>query len=397
MTDELQFTPDAYKRNDYKSPFIGREGQNSYVRPAIILAVNVSAGTINVEWLDHPGSRADLPILHAGQGIFEMPTPGAVVLMGFDRSYQPYILRYIQPGYSALVNNATIWKIQPGEKMFVSYLPESLVAKEKQFALPVPTGTYLHLNNVGDIVMTTADGDYWQLNRRDQTIEQYSLNHTVRTEAGILDFGLIKRPFVEGVKIISTAGKPLDDPTAAQDALTEFRLRVLEIPDTNSETLPEIDNPFIELTLGTKLKETINSDDTRQYELAKTNSSYAGGANKEIMIQLKTKADHGFEFTVDKSGNVTVKVKGNVKFDITNGNMIFNVDSASKIHLGGENGEKALLGESFQKKFNALVQYVNSLHFTNTAGTPTPCFRGPSAGSAQQSTTADLSDKVKNE
>jgi len=397
MADEIQFNPVAYNRRDYTSPFVGWEGQNPYIRPAIILAVNVSTGTINIEWLDHPGSREELPIPQAGQGIFEMPTPGAVVLMGFDKSYQPYILRYLQPGYTALINNSTIWKMQPGEKMLVSYLNESLVRKDRQFAIPVPTGTYLHLNNAGDIFMTTADGDYWQMNRRDQTIEQYSLNHIVRTEAGILDFGLIKRAVNNEVKIISESGKAMDDPSASQDALTEFRLRVLETADANPETLPEVDDPFIELTLGTKLKETINADDTRQYELAKTDDSYAGGANKEIMIQLKTKTDHGFEFTVDKDGNLTMKVNGNIKFDVSAGDVTINVDDNGKVHLGGPNGEKALLGESFQKKFNALVEYVNKLHFTNTAGTPTPCFQGSPAGSAKKSDSNDLSDKVQNE
>lgn len=394
---ELQFFPITYIPATFKSSFTGWEGQNPYLRLAVILAVNTIAGTINVEWLDHPGSRADLPISFAGQGIFEMPTPGAVVLMGFDKAYQAHILRFIQPGYAALIKNNTIWGIQPGEKMLVSYLNDSIVNKERQFALPVPTGTYLHLNNVGDILMTTADGDYWQLNRREQSIEQYSLNHSVRTEAGILDFGLIKRPTTDGIKIISTAGKPLDDSSASQNSLTEFRLRILETADANIETAPEIDNPFIELTLGTKLKETINTDDSRQYELAKTDNSHAGGPDKEIMIQLKTKADQGFEFTVDKDGNLTIKVKGNVKFDITNGNMLINVDDNGKIQLGGENGEKTLLGESFQKKFNTLVDYINSLHFTNTAGAPTPCFQGPPAGTAQKSTSIDLSNKVNNE
>jgi hypothetical protein len=373
---DVHFFPEEYNPRTFRSPFVGWEGQSAYVRLAIILAVNATMGTINIEWLDHPGTRAELPIPHAGQGIFEMPTPGAVVVMGFDKAYQPYILRYIQPGYAALVNNATIWKIRPGEKLLTSYLDDPLVKKDRQFVIPSPTGTYLHLNNVGDIFMTTADGDYWQLNRREQTIEQYSLNHIIRTEAGILDFGLVKRPSTEGLKIISTGGQALDDPSASQNALTEFRLRILETADGNPETPPEINDPFIELTLGTKLKETINPDDTRRYELARTDSSYAGGAGKEIMIQLKTKADQGFEFTVDKDGNLTMKVKGNVKFDVSDGDVFINVDNNGKIHLGGENGQKALLGEAFQKIFNDLVGYVNKLSYTNTAGVPAPCFQG---------------------
>lgn len=344
MANSVQFIPSTYRPTDFRSPLVvAQERQNAYLRPAVVLSTNADNGTVNIEWLDHPGARADIPVLHAGQGLLELPTPGSVVLMGFDKAYQAYIVRYIQPGYRALVDNGTIWKMRPGEKMLVSYVNEPLVAKQRQYVAPSPTGTYLHLANTGNIFMTTADGDYWQIDRKEQTIEQYSLNQIVRTEAGILDFGLMKRQHTDGLKIMSTGGSALNDPTGAQEALTEFRLRLLETADGNLETPPALDNPFIELVLGTKLNETLNADGTKQYDLAATDATYAGGAGNEIMIQLRTKAEQGFEFTVDKAGNLTVKVTGNVKLAVDQDSVVevgenftVNVDNNSSININGD-------------------------------------------------------------
>jgi hypothetical protein len=291
----------------------------------------------------------------------------------------------------------TIRKIYPGEKMLVSYLKDPGGEKTSQFITPVPTGTYFYMSNVGDIYMETAEGDSWELNRSNNIIQQNSMNFRATTEAGVLDFGLVKREFTEGKSIISTAGNPLGSSgQSTEEALTEFRLRILEKADANSLTEPEVDNPFIELTLGTKIKKV--SDGV--FELDKTDSSHAqtsDGNSKEIMIQLKTKADQGFEFTVDKDGNLTVKVKGNVKFAISEGDFQIDIDDGHEMKLGGDNGEQTLLGESFQKRFNSLVAYINKLHFISPAGTPTPLILSVPAGTAQKSSPDDLSKKIKSE
>ena len=392
----------SFNSNDFSSHFVQKPQPGTYLRPAVIIHVDPAMGTVNVEWLDHPGARQNVLLSPSGQGIFELPTAGSVVLVGFGIGFDAYILAYIPVGYRDLVGTPrengqeiapSMRKITAGEKMLVSYLAQSEKNPTNEFATPVTTGTYFHMSNMGDIFMTTAEGDSWELNRKNNIIQQNSMNFRATTEAGMLDFGLVKREFTDGESIISVAGNPLD---SSEDALTEFRLRILETADANSLTEPEIDNPFIELILGTKIKKSSDS----VFELDKTDSSHAptsDGTSKEIMIQLKTKADQGFEFTVDKEGNLTVKVKGNVKFAISEGDLQIDIDDGHKIELGGNSGEQTLLGESFQKSFNRLVDYVNKLHYTPPSGIPAPLILAAPAGTAQKSSSNDLSKKIKNE
>lgn len=399
-----------FNSNDFSSHFVQKPRPGTYLRPAVIIFVDPAMGTVNVEWLDHPGVRQNVLLTPSGQGIFELPTVGSVVLVGFGIGFEAYILAYIPIGYRDLVGTSrendqeiapSIRKIGAGEKMLVSYLDQSEKNPANEFAVPVTTGTYFHMSNSGDIFMTTNGGDSWELNSSNNIIQQNSMNFRAITEAGVMDFGLVKREFTDGEYMVSTAGNPLGSSNQlSEDVLTEFRLRILETADANSLTEPETDNPFIELTLGTKIKKL--SDDV--FELDKTDSSHAltsDGASKEIMIQLKTKADQGFEFTVDKEGNLTVKVKGNVKFAISEGDLQIGIDNGHKIELGGSSGEQTLLGESFQKSFNSLVEYVNKLHYTPPSGIPAPLILdvpvGALGGAAQKSSSDDLSKKIKSE
>ncbi len=397
----------AFNAKDFSSHFTQKPQPGTYLRPAVITSVNPAIGTVNIEWLDHPGVRQDILLSPSGQGIFELPTVGSVVLVGFGIGFDAYILAYIPVGYRDLVGTpregtqegtqevtAPLMKLGVGEKMLVSYLAKSEENQNNQFATPSTTGTYLHMSNVGDILMKTAEGDYWRLDRRNNIIQQNSMNYRVITEAGILDFGLVKRSSTED--IISVAGSPLGDDTSvagSENALTEFRLRILETADANALTAPEVEDPLIELTLGTKV--------TNDGEIVVTDGTYADtsdGDQKEIMIQLKTKADQGFEFTVDKEGNLTIKVNGNVKFAISEGDMQIDIDEGRELRLGGSNGEQALLGESFQRSFNSLVEYVNKLHYKTPAGNLAPLIPlSAPAGTAKKSSSVDLSKKIKSE
>jgi len=386
-----------YNSQDFASPFDGFELPGTFLRQAVITSVHPDKGTVNIEWLDHPSMRQEILLPMSGQGIYELPTIGSTVLVGFGKGYSAYILRYLPVGYRDLVGTPridaegksvqivpTIRKIYPGEKMLVSYLKDPGGEKTSQFITPAPTGTYFYMSNVGDIYMETAEGDSWKLDRLNNIIEQNSMNFRAVTEAGVLDFGLVKREFTEGKSIISVAGNPLGSSgQSTEEALTEFRLRILETADANSLTEPEVDNPFIELTLGTKIKKV--SDEV--FELDKTDSSHAqtsDGNSKEIMIQLKTKADQGFEFTIDKEGNLTIKVKGNVRMDVVgnsdinvNGNATVNIDkdasiradnmvfTANSIRIAGNDKEQPVVLEEFLKAY-----YNRHKHWGNM-GAPT--------------------------
>jgi len=380
----------------FKDPFVNaRQYPGIYLRPAVITKVDPAKGSVDIAWLDHPCIRQDVPITLSGQGFFELPTIGSKVLVGFDKGYSAYIVKYIQPGYRDLVGTSrdntsivpTIWAMRPGEKMLLSYLYKYSDTKE---SVPQPTGTYFYMNNVGNILMTTAEGDYWLLDRQENIIEQQSMNNRVITEAGILDFGLVKRNINNKSRIISSTGIPLEDPTGNTPSLTEFRLRLLETADANPNTAPEVTNPFIELTLGTK----INDDSGLNNKIVLTDLSHAV-SNKEIMIQLKTKADQGFEFTVDKDGNLTLKVKGNVRVDVQgDSNITVNgsanltskniVAKAEDIKIAGNNNEQPVVLKKFLRSYYNLHQ-----HTVPPGGGPTS---GVTVGIAPLKPGDDISD-----
>ncbi len=400
----MSYVP-PYNFQDFASPFDGFELPGTFLRPAVIISVQPDKGTVNIEWLDHPSMRQEILLPTSGQGIYELPTIGSAVLVGFDKGYRAYILRYLPAGYRDLVGTPridvegksvsikpVIRKIDSGEKMLVSYLKDPGAEKTSQFIVPALTGTYFYMSNVGDIYMETAEGDSWKLDRLNNSIVQNSMNFRAVTEAGILDFGLIKREFTGGEGIISTEGNPLiSSGQFTEEALTEFRLRILETADANPLTEPEIDEPFIELILGTKIKKPLDG----VFELDKTDSSHAqtsDGTPKEIMIQLKTKAGQGFEFTVDKEGNLTVKTKGNVRIDTEGnsdiniaGNATVNIDkdaniladkmtfTANSIRIAGNNKEQPVVLEEFLKThYNAHTHWGNMGASTSPPIIPAP-------------------------
>ena len=394
----------SFNSRDYSTHSAPRPAPSAFLRPAVVISTNADKGTVNIEWLDHPGTRQDVLLTPSGQGIFELPTLGSTVLVGFGVGFDAYILAYVPVGYRDLVGTprgtgeeitADLKQLKVGEKMLVSYVDNTEESQSNQFSRPSTTGTHLHMSNTGDVLIKSADGDYWQLVRDNNIIVQNSMNYRAITDAGTLDFGVVKRASTISDKqsedIIATSGAPLGSAlpgAAAEDALTEFRLKVLGTADANDTTEPAIDDPLIEFVLGTKV-----SDDG---EVVLTDGTHAKAA-KKIMIQLKTKADQGFEFTVDEEGNLTINVKGDVKFGISEGNLQVDVDEGKEVLLGGDSGEPMLLGESFQKTFNDLVDYVNKLHYANAANVLMPLVTVAPVGTAMKSQKDDLAKKVKGE
>jgi len=384
-----------YNPHDFRNKFTLPHKPGADLRPAVITGVNPSLGTVNLEWLDHPGNRQNILLTTSGQGIFELPTVGSQVLVGFDNSYSAYIVRHMPVGYRDLVGTerdgqavpAEIRKIFAGEKMLVSYSATPIEDGPSPYGTPQLTGTYFYMSNVGDIFMTTAEGDSWKLDRIANTLVQDTMNYKAITEAGILDFGLTKRDIDGNSRILSTAGVPLGGEGAGvgnEQALTEFRVRVLETADADPTTDPEVNDPLIDFTLGTKVSERIDGDN-RSYSIATTDNTYAVEGN-EIIIQLKTKADQGFEFTVDKEGNVTLKVRGNIRMNIE-GDAQVNVDGdtelnsnkttlrADQIRIAGDNKEQPVVLKEFLSTY-----YNNHTHLVPGLGTITTPPQTPAPG-----------------
>ena len=369
-----------YDPKNYFAPNLHANQMGNYLRCARITSVDIEKGLCEVQWLDHPGTRRNVVISLAAQGIYDMPTPGTIVLIAFDKGYNALIVRTLSQNLPALNGTAEgtiaqMRKLQPGDKLFVSFRN----IDDPTHLTPTTSGAEILLANTGDIIMNDINGQFWHLDPQNLLISQSCFNHKLSTEAGVIDFGLVKRdiPNTTGQTeshILSTAGTPI---IPGQQALTEFRLRVTGTSDTDLSTPPEIDNPLVELTVGTKVR----NDGTG---LALTDSTYAAPL-KEIIIQLKTSAGQGFEFTVDKDGNLTVKVGGDVKFDVTGKADIaantVNVTATNQgtidVKAGNVNvdaqhvklaGDKGVVLDTFISKFNTHTHICAS---PGTASAPT--------------------------
>ncbi len=369
-----------YIPSNFADPATGFHNDGLWIRPGIVQAVDATTGLLDIEWLDHPGLRQGVAITQPHQGMFQIPTIGAIVLIGFDQGYGAQILRYLPAGY-AEQSGDEFNPMLPGEVNIFSYLDTVGTVREKQFIVPAPTGTRIFLNNIGDIQMATALGEWWRMDNAQSEIIQNSMNYTVSTEAGTLQFGLVRR-IPESAKdketvpsIITPTGQRLEDVGGiSTKGLTEFRLRLLETADTQQSSLsdpnayvPAVNDPFIELSLGIKVDD--NGD------LVKTTSDQAKTTTgpQEIIIQLKTRADQGFEFTVDKEGNVTLTIQGNIKIKV-DGDTDLTVGGNVTADIGGElvaNADKIkLTGDKDIVLGDFLKTYDTHTHPTAGTGPP---------------------------
>jgi hypothetical protein len=310
-----------------------------FVRFAVITSVNEARGVVGVEWMDHPGGREDIIVSQAGFGSFEFPVPGALALIAMKRGDQPEIVRYIPVGYAKQVQVGESKQLHAGEKLWRSYAGSD-TEPGKPYPVPAPTGSEIYMSNSGKIVFRDGTGDWWELDPNDNVIHQNSMTYQNTTEAGILDFGLVKRemptypdPTQNSEMVLVTQNNtPILN---GGKAFTEFRLRVLETADVDPTTPPEVDDPFVEVILGTKIQKTGSGLNT-SYSPEETTDSHAE-PGKEICIQIRTKSTVGFEFTVDKEGNVTMSLASGKKLKVV----------ADDILLGGGGNEKAVVLSDF--------------------------------------------------
>lgn len=349
-------------------------------RLAVITEVNAEKGTVNCKWLDHPGGREDIVISQSAFGSWEFPVPGAVILIAMRKGDLPEIDRYIPLGYAKQVESGKTKQIYPGEKLWRSY-DGSVVESGKQFPVPIPTGSEIYMSRTGKIIFRDGVGDWWELDPKENLIHQNSMTYQNVTEAGVLDFGLVRRemptypdPTQNTEMVLVTQDNILI--ADGGKAFTEFRLRVLETADVDPTTNPEVDDPFVEVILGTKIQRVGSGLDTI-YSPELTSSEHAE-TGEEICVQLKTKSTVGFEFTIDKVGNVTMRIKDTKKLKIVCNDI--EVESAD-IKLGGGGDEKAVVLSDFISDFNAHTHYVAAA--PGTSGTPTTPITG------------DISTKVK--
>jgi len=315
-----------------------------YHRLAVITSVNAEKGTVAIKWLDHPSGRDNIVISQAAFGSFDFPVPGAVILVAMREGDIPEIDRYMPIGYAKQVQAGEAKQLQPGEKLWRSYSGFE-TDQNQQFPIPIPTGSEIYMSNSGKIVFRDGTGDWWELDPTDNVIHQNSMTYQCTTEAGVLDFGLVKRemptypdPTQNSEMVLVTRNNT--SILNGGKAFTEFRLRVLETADVDPTTAPEVDNPFVEVILGTKIKRTGSGLNT-VYSPEETTDNHAESGN-EICIQIRTKSTIGFEFTVDKEGNVSMSLANDKKLKVVCDNIL----------LGGAGNEKAVVLSDFITTYN---------------------------------------------
>jgi hypothetical protein len=367
--------------SDFKDVSASFPTPELYLRRAKIIAVDHNRGLVDVEFLDYGGIRQQVPFGVPGHNIFDVPVVGAVVLLAFDQIFGAYIVGYLRFGYADIVGyrppadahttRPIVIQPNPGDLLLTSYIENPSLT-----ATPIPTGSSVHIRNTGLIAVQDMLGQYITVNPSidNPTISQSSMSYHCHTEAGLLDFGLVKRNIdVEGetsLQVLNTDAELMSNNNP--NALTEFKLRLWETADSSLATLPEATKPFIELTMGTKVEEA----GVGAYQLEKSPE------NENITVQLKTFNVQNnnqiakFDLTIDKAGNVSVTAAGAVTINVGgNANIVATgnvVVSAPKVSVDSENIElssatnKVLL-DSFVGQFNGHTHPSSG----GPTGTPT--------------------------
>ena len=277
----------AYSETEKR--FDGLKKELTTLRIGVISNVNEDQGTVDIQWLDYPGTHPGVSLPQSCTGSYEIPMKGSIVLVGYRPGPIAEIVSYISMGIGKKKEAHDIPDLKEGEKLWQSFSGYDDEGK------PIPTGTEIYMSKTGDILITTAFGDFWQISRDDNLILQSSMNWEVENEGGRLIWGLAKRLVTDLTgtydKIITVNGIPL---RSGGKALTECKIDVFE----NADATPGIDkneNAIVSIRLGNKLDDEGNQEKSED--------------DNEICIDVRTKEGIGFSFVVDKDGNLILRSK----------------------------------------------------------------------------------------
>jgi hypothetical protein len=329
--------------------------QRNYARLARVEGVEASKGEVTIAWLDAPGitkatySQPDCTI-------YAPPVEGTVCLVALGAGNIPHIMRFIPLGYATRVKEAKMRQVNPGE-VFV----ESMTGVVDGAKVPIRTGTDLYMNNSGDLTITTAYGDTFQIRRDDNMLMQKFANWELQAEAGRLFMGVVRRVIGAGTaavtKIITSNNVPI---AAGGTPLAEFRLSITEKSDTDPAAEPGTDDPIVEVIAGSCIDETglqIYSETgdktvlkvrTRNDDMALEVDDKGNLVITARTLHFKTTAGSEFDLNTDDSGDVTVTVKTGKALKV----------KADHVDLGNT-ALKKLVNETFLSLYNAHTQLGN--------------------------------------
>ena len=244
-----------------------------YTRIGMIDQVNPLEGTCTIKWLDRPGRRYDVLLTQGSPNEWCIPKRGDCVLVAFDHHERARIIRYINVGHAARIKDSkSLPKLKDGEKLWEV------------------EGSYLYLKKGGDIVLSTLDKGYIVLEANTGTWKSETVSWKIITEAGIMNFGLIKRFVSDGTQreyqeIVDEEG----------NNYTEFRIKIAEQAD-GILGVSGLEDPFIDIALGTY----VDADGK-----AVNKKGEEGDYNKQLVVKISLK--NGVQISIDKEGRVSLK------------------------------------------------------------------------------------------
>lgn len=257
---------------DANSP-TSQKDLSMYTRIGMVDRVDPSEGTCTIRWLDRPGKRYDVLLTQGSPNEWCIPKRGDCVLVAFDHHERARIIRYINVGHATRVQSTkSLPKLKDGEKLWEV------------------EGSYLYLKKNGDIVLSTLDSGYISLESNTGTWRSETVNWKIITEAGVMNFGLVKRFVSDGTQrefqeIVDEEG----------NNYTEYRIKIVETAD-GSLGVTGVENPFIDITLGTYVNQEGKAVDKKDQQ---------ADGNKQLAVKISLQ--NGVQINIDKEGRISLK------------------------------------------------------------------------------------------
>lgn len=268
---------------DMSRPTVAKD-TSMYTHLAQISSVDAVSGTCTVRWITpRPGYRQGVLITHGSPGDVSMPSSGDYVLVSFDPWEQARIVGYLNLGQQKRVlTEQTLPEFSEGEKFYEC------------------AGSYVWVRNNGDVILSTASGEYLQLENKSGTLKSETLNRRHVTEAGSFFSGIIQRFTPTGTSIQNISRAPGEDP------LTEMRIKIVETSD-QAVGIQDLSNPLIDICFGTYV--------TDEGVIANKNGAPCT-PQKELAVKISLK--NGVKIFIDKEGRVSLE---NINLNINKGSV----------------------------------------------------------------------------
>jgi hypothetical protein len=319
-----------------------QENLKGHLRIAQINTVNVEAGSCTIHWLDSGGGRVNVALSEGSWGEYNVPVPGAIVLVLCDIHDQAKIVRYANLNQffdqKSIASGGTnlVQKLQAGDKFWHS-----------------SGNAYLYLNSVGRVVLADAEGDMLEIDADANLFKVTTVNWKVVSNAGAEYLGDVKRPGVTGPLDTVTDNMPTPTfPTGTP--LEEYTLTVNDFnPDYKTGGVTTIN-----VNLGTYV-------DAAGLVLNKQGIPTAASSPDALAVKIVVNTPNPTgktTITIDKQGHVEVSAAQIVL-------------TSPDIRLGTEFAtQSGVLGTTLVSLLTKLINLFNTHSHASPGDPPAPSF-----------------------